>query len=234
MAYRANDKSANNKSMADNDEMLSCFERKFTCCPNYRYLSVVLFIIIGSVFVVSLLNILPHLIIDNKNFQVASASIYPLQNSIVIDADLRLDFSKEVIDALENGIPLTIAVDVQVFRQRHWWFNVLIKESRQLFELRYHPLTDVHEVTNVATNERYSFSSRQDAMAVLGTIRGAYLLEHQVLNKNKAYFIQIRTLLDISYLPAALRQVAALSSSWRLESSWYPLMINHSSEKEQI
>ena len=229
MTYRAND-----KSVVDNNEMTSCLERRFKCCPDYRYLSIVLFIIVGSVFVVLLLNILPHLIIDNKNFQVVSVRAYSLQSSIAIDATLQLDFSHEVIDALENGIPLTIAVEVQVFRERSGWFDVLIKESRQLFELRYHPLTDVHEVTNVATNERYSFSSRQDAMAVLGTIRGAYLLEYQVLNKNKAYFIQIRTLLDISYLTAELRQVAALSSSWRLESSWYRLAINHRTKKEQI
>ncbi len=229
MTYRAND-----KSVADNNEIISCLDRRFKCCPDYRYLSIALFIIVGSVFVVLLLNILPHLVVDNKNFQVVSARTYSLQSSIVIDAALQLDFSHEVIDALENGIPLTIAVEVQVFRERSGWFDVLIKESRQLFELRYHPLTDVHEVTNVATNERYSFSSRQDAMAVLGTIRGAYLLEHQVLNKNKAYFIQIRTLLDISYLPAELRQVAALSSSWRLESSWYRLAINHRTTKEQI
>jgi len=187
--------------------------------PSYPFLLILLFII-GSIAVFSLLNVLPRLL-DNKNFQVLSASSYPLKSDIAINALLKINFSKEVVEALENGIPLTIAVEVQVFYEKTWWRNVLIKESVQRFELRYHPLTDIHEVKNIATHERYSFNSRQEAMAILGTIQGAQLIEKNKLEVNKEYFVQIRTLLDISYLPAALRQLAAVSSAWRLESSWY-------------
>ena len=186
----------------------------------YQLISMVLFIVIGSIIVFSLLNVLPRLL-DNKNFQVLSAKSYPLKSNIAIDALLKINFTKEVVDALENGIPLTIAVEVQVFHKQTWWRNTLIKESVKLFELRYHPLTNIHEVKNRATNERYSFNSRQEAMAILGTIQGAQLIEQKMLDPDKIYCVQIRTLLDISYLPTALRQLAAVSSSWRLESSWY-------------
>ncbi len=187
--------------------------------PSTLFLLILLFII-GSIAVFSFLNVLPRLL-DNKNFQVLSASSYPLKSNIAINALLKINFTKEVVEALENGIPLTIAVEVQVFYEKTWWRNVLIKESVQRFELRYHPLTDIHEVKNIATYERYSFNSRQEAMAILGTIQGAQLIEKNKLEANKEYFVQIRTLLDISYLPAALRQLAAVSSTWRLESSWY-------------
>ena len=58
-------------------------------------------------------------------------------------------------------------------------------------------------------------------MATLGTIRGASLIEKKSLIQNNLYFVQMRTFLDINYLPIALRQIASLSSSWRLESPWY-------------
>ena len=203
----------------DNDEII-IERRRRKRCPKCQFLIILVVILVGSFAVFFLFNVLPNLM-NKGDFQVLSASSYELKNSIAIDADLKMHFPDEVVDALENGIPLTIAVEVQVLRERPWWRDLVLKSSVQLFELRYHPLTNVHEVKNIATDERYSFNSRQDAMAVLGTVRGALLIENKELNKNKKYSVQMRILLDISRLPSALRQLASLSSSWRLESAWY-------------
>lgn len=189
-------------------------------CPVCQFLFAFVLITLSSLVVFLLFSIFPSLM-NKGDFQIISASSFDKNKSIAIDADLKINFPDDVVDALENGIPLTIAVEVQVLRERPWWRNIIIKESTQLFELRYHPLTNVHEVKNIATDERYAFDSRQDAMAVLGTIRGAHLIEKNELSKNKQYFIQMRILLDISRLPPALRQIASLSLSWRLESSWF-------------
>ena len=189
-------------------------------CPQCQIFAVFLLILLSSFAVSFLFNVFPSLV-NKGDFQIISAGSFERNNSITIDADLKMDFTEDVVDALENGIPLTIAVEIQVLRKRFWWHNIIIKESTQLFELRYHPLTNVHEVKNIATDERYTFKTRQDAMAVLGTIRGAHLIEKKELSKNKQYYIQMRILLDISHLPPALRQLASLSPAWRLESSWF-------------
>ncbi|MCW8932783.1 MAG: DUF4390 domain-containing protein [Gammaproteobacteria bacterium] len=194
-------------------------------CPQCQALAVFVVILLSSIGLSFLFNVFPSLV-DKGDFQVISADSFGDKKSIAIDADLKMNFTDDVVDALENGIPLTIAVEVQVLRERLWWRNIIIKESRQLFELRYHPLTNVHEVKNIATNERYTFNSRQDAMAVLGTIRGAHLIEKKELSRDKQYYIQMRILLDVSHLPPALRQIASLSPSWRLESTWFRWLID--------
>lgn len=185
----------------------------------------VLFTIVTMLLVLSLIflflfNLLPGFTTQGE-FQVSSAKSYIVKEHILIDADMNMKFSEEVAEALENGIPLTIKVEVQVLRERFFWRDRMVKESLQLFELHYHPLTDIHEVVNIATEERYSFHSRQDAMAVLGTIRGAVLMNKKRLTKSHQYHIRMRTSLDISRLPLALRQIASLSSSWHLESPWF-------------
>lgn len=187
-------------------------------CPECQLFAALLLILLLSLLLSFLFN---TYLLNKKDFQVLSAYSFEQNDSIAIDADLKMSFPDDVVEALENGIPLTIAVDVQVLRERPWWRNIMIKESTQLFELRYHPLTNVHEVKNLATDDRYTFNSRQDAMAVLGTIRGAHLIEKKELSPAQQYFVQMRIFLDISHLPAALRQIASLSSSWRLESPWY-------------
>lgn len=177
-------------------------------------------LLVLSLIFLFLFNLLPRFTTQGE-FQISSASSYSVKERIVIDADMNMKFSEEVAEALENGIPLTIKVEVQVLRKRFLWRDIMVKESLQLFELRYHPLTDIHEVVNIATEERYSFRSRQDAMIVLGTIRAADLMDKKLLNNNNQYHIRMRTSLDISRLPLALRQIASLSSSWHLESPWF-------------
>jgi hypothetical protein len=192
--------------------------------PKTQFFIVLVVVLIFSLMLFFLFNLLPRLTTEDE-FQIIAPKAVEIDGRIVIDADLKMNFSNEVVEALENGIPLTIAVEVQVFQERLWWKDDIIKESLQLFELRYHPLTDVHEVKNLASNDRYSFNSRQDALDVLGTIRSAHLLDKKILEQNQSYYVQIHTLLDVSRLPSALRQVALLSPSWRLESAWHRLEI---------
>ena len=187
------------------------------------------------IFLILLLsfNVFPRMM-SQDGFHINFARSYMVDDNIILDADIKMDFSAEVAEALENGIPLMIVVEVQLFRERSFWRNVMIKESQRLFELRYHPLTNIHEVTNIATGKRYSFNSRQEAMAVLGIINGAHLINKKMLRPATQYVIQIRTFLDINYLPLALRQVAALSSSWYLRSIWYQWKLNLDQGTERI
>jgi len=190
--------------------------------PSQRY-QLLAMIIVGLILFVIILRILFLLPqwIGKHEFNVLSASSYTRDNQIVVDADIKMDFSDKAVEALENGIPLTVAVEVKVLRKRSWWRDVIIKESQKNFEFRYHPLTNVHEVKNLATGERYTFNTRQEALDVLGTIRSAQLIEINKLENNYTYYFQMRAFLDTSRLPAALRQVAALSPEWRLESQWF-------------
>ena len=222
------------QTLDDNGKLLLVERRNSKRCPKCQFFASLLIIFLGSFGVLFLFNALPHLT-SKGDFQIVSASSYELKEGIAINANLTMNFPDAVVEALENGIPLTIAVEAQVLRERPWWRNIMIKDSRKLFELRYHPLTNVHEVKNIATDERYSFNSRQDAMAVLGTIRGAHLIENKELIKNNQYIAQMRIMLDISHLPPELRQVASLSSSWRLESAWYRWNIfNNSKAQEKV
>jgi len=203
--------------------------RQNKCSKNCRALISIAIILILFLIFLFLFNFLPGITAQDE-FHIKSARSYVVNDGIVLDADMMMDFSNEAVEALENGIPLTLMVEVQLFRERFLWRNIIIKESQQLFELRYHPLTNIHEVKKIATGKRYSFNTRQDAMAVLGTIRGAHLIDKKVLNSDNQYTIRIRTSLDINHLPLALRQIASLSPSWYLKSPWYlwNLNIQHS------
>lgn len=170
--------------------------------------------------ILRILFLLPQWI-GKHEFQVLTASSSTQKKQIIVDADIKMDFSDKAVEALENGIPLTVVVEVKVMRERSWWFDAIVKQAQKDFEFRYHPLTNVHVVKNLATGVRYTFNTRQEALDVLGTIRGAQLIAVNKLDNNYRYYFQMRSFLDTSRLPAALRQIAALSPAWRLESQWF-------------
>jgi hypothetical protein len=231
MKFRSGDSHFSDSKFGDSDMAWPIERRHKKRCPKCQFFKIIAVLTMISIVVFLVFNMLPNWI-NKGDFQVLSVVSYQRDNSTFIDADLKIDFPEKVVDALENGIPLTIAVEVQIFRERPWWRNVIIKQSRQLFELRYHPLTDVHEVKNIATDDRYSFNSRKDAMVALGTIRMAHLIKNKKLENNNQYYVQMRLLLDVSRLPVALRQVASLSPSWRVESTWsrWPIKLRTDSQ----
>lgn len=191
----------------------------------HQLITMIILAVILFAIILRILFLLPQWI-GKHEFDVLSAISYTRNNNILVDADLKMDFSDEAVEALENGIPLTVVVEVKVLRKRDWWLDVAIKASQKIFEFRYHPLTNVHQVKNLATGERYSFNTRQQALDVLGTIRSAQLIEIDKLDNKSSYYIMMRAFLDTSRLPAALRQIAALSPAWRLESQWYQWQLN--------
>lgn len=153
-------------------------------------------------------------------FKVVSAKSYLVDYDYYIDASLKMDFSPAVIEALENGVSLTLKIELRL-EEINSWFDTILKRSSLQFELRYHALTEIYSIKNLLTEQEYSFNSRKKAMELLGTITHAHLIEKQKLDSSKEHTLYLRVLLDIWKLPDVLLPVASLSDEWNLTSQWY-------------
>lgn len=196
-------------------------------CQKARNLLVILFSTLG---ILSALIFLPQwfkAVNDTGGalFEVEMAESVLKEGSYYINARLKMDFTPEVIEALESGVPLTLNIELKVWQQ-HDWVDKTIKESTQSFEYRYNALTGIHSMQHVSSGQKYSFDSREDALALLGNIHLAHLIKKEELDSSTHHKVAMRVLLDIWNLPAVLRPVASLSPQWRLESDWYGWMLN--------
>lgn len=138
-----------------------------------------------------------------------------------LDARIDYDLSETVIDALDNGVPLTLQLQMEVWRKRDWLWDEVVASIQQRFRLEYHALARQYLVTNLNNGELRSFSSRQSAIDHLGRLDDFPLLDNSLLDPTGSYYGRLRTRLDIESLPAPLRPVAYLSADWRLTSDWY-------------
>ena len=138
----------------------------------------------------------------------------------LLNADIYYTLSDEVLEALENGVIITMQVAIRVERVREYLWNERIDEQILRYQLQYHALSGQYLVESLDSTESQSYLSLASALRVIGTIRDLPLLEQTKVREGEHYQVQLRSELDTNSLPAPLRPLAWLSSGWLLHSEW--------------
>jgi len=156
-----------------------------------------------------------------EGFTVRSAWTRLVDEVYYMSARVDYEFSKEALEALENGVPLDIKVYIEVEGVRNYMWNETVATLVQHYRLAYHALAEQYIVENLNSGTRKSFPSRYTAVSSMGTIDNLPILDRELLSSDKEYRGKIRARLDLESLPAPLRPWAWFTPSWRLSSDWY-------------
>ncbi len=154
-------------------------------------------------------------------FNVVNGSTKIIENQVFVDAQIHYQFSDVAKEALENGVPITIIVYLQMKADNSWFWQPYLVKTTLNYQLRYRPLTESYQVWDRTTNEKETFETFEAAKEQLGNIRNILLIEQSQMVKGTKYKIEIKAALDIEALPLPLRPLAYVSSSWKLSSQWY-------------
>ncbi len=155
-------------------------------------------------------------------FRVRSAEVRLESGVYFLDAKIAFDFSAEAMEAMNNGVTLTVLIDVEVFRQRTLWDRkILSRQSR--IHVGVHALSKKYVMKKLDTGETQTYRSVEEMSAALGSIERLPLFEASGLDAGTTYTARVRARLDIEALPSPLRPLAYVSQAWRLASDWYEL-----------
>ena len=138
----------------------------------------------------------------------------------VLDAQIDYRLSQTAIDALDNGVPLTMEVHVQVRNEHAWIWESDEADYRLRDVIRYQALSGLYEVVSLDTERRRNFVTREAALAALGEISGLKLIAAKRLDPKQSYQVDLKAELDIEALPLPLRPLAYLLPSWKLSTGW--------------
>lgn len=154
-------------------------------------------------------------------FEVISASTKLDSGLYRLSARIEYHFSKPALDAMQNGVPLTVEIEMAVRRRRSWAWDETVYSLSQRFRLEYHTLSRQYLVNNLNSGERRGFPTGNAALQFIGQIHDFPFLDKGLLSPNERYEGALRAWLDIESLPVPLRVLAYLSDDWRLTSDWY-------------
>jgi hypothetical protein len=154
-------------------------------------------------------------------FEVLKAELVPVGETYVLNADVDFRFSEPALEALENGVPLTLAMRLKVKRYRGWWMDATVYSEKRKFIVRYHPLAKSYQILQETSGVPQNFASRSALLAAMGEIRGWRALPVTSLEPGEEYWAFFSVNLDIEALPLPLRPIAYVSPSWYLGSPWF-------------
>lgn len=168
----------------------------------------------------------PAPLLAGDEFQIKEVRTRLEAGVFVLDADIELQFSPEALEALDNGVPLTIVLHFQVRNADAWIWEDSAADLRLRYAVRYKPLSERYEVYRLPGERGRSFVSREAAIAALGELRGLQIVSKDRLDPESDYRVHIKAELDIEELPLPLRPIAYLRPAWKLGSSWtqWPLI----------
>lgn len=145
-----------------------------------------------------------------------------LKNKVYhVSAKIKYGLSSKAEEALANGIPLLILIDIEVAKPRWWWWDGAIANLEQGYLLIYHALSENYIIHNLNSGTQENFVSLSRALETLGEIKDLPLLDANLLQADNDYYIRMRTYLDIESLPAPMQPIAYVDNDWQLESDWY-------------
>lgn len=154
-------------------------------------------------------------------FEVRTAGTYLKGDHYQLTARIDYNFSTEMLDALDNGVPLTLHLEIEVQRVRSWWADQTLTRLERRYQLTYHAFSSQYLLRDLLSAELSIHPTLNQALTALGSLDDLPLVNAAAVAPDEKYQVQLRTSLDIEALPAPLRPVAYITPGWRKSSEWY-------------
>ncbi|WP_455201530.1 DUF4390 domain-containing protein [Kaarinaea lacus] len=174
---------------------------------------------------VLVLFLVPPGVTQAQGFKINHAEIVLSDKVYHLNASLDFDFSNDVLEAINNGVPLVLELIIEIMEPRRYWYDDEVASLEQRYQLQFHALTEQYIVTNLNSGAQYTFFSLSAAVQKVGNVNNLPIIDEQLLeDKNSEnYYARIRTTLGFDNLPVPLKLDAWTSRSWWLGTDWLEL-----------
>ena len=154
------------------------------------------------------------------NLQVRSASTTLNDGVHELEARVQLILSGQALKALNNGVPLTIEMQVEVIRVRRFYVDDQEAELSFTYTLEYSPLGQRYVVRNDASGDQEAFATLYSALNHLGRVQGLPIIDDVLLKPDSNYRVRLRALLS-SKVNTPLKFIFFWRDKWQLKSEWF-------------
>lgn len=157
-------------------------------------------------------------------FSVNNPKVHQIGNGYVVSAQIDYPLTPRVIEALENGVPITFFQELEIIELfpiigNFWQWETSLWQSRLRYELRYHALSEQYVIVSLDTGHQQNFPNLEGALTALGQINDL-TVPPEFTEEVDDIILRIRSGLDLNALPTPMRPGALISSKWQLTSPW--------------
>lgn len=156
-----------------------------------------------------------------QRFEIRSAYVEDAEGVYLLNATLVFDLPEGAREAIRQGAPLTLDLDIVLHRSRRLWLDDNVASLEQHYELSYHALSERYLVRNVNSGQQSSFPTLDMALDSLRVIANLPILDESLVLPKSRHEVSLRAHLDVRTMPDALRFILFWSDNWSQSTEWY-------------
>jgi len=158
---------------------------------------------------------------SESGFAVLTAESKLVDGVVRLDVLFDLQFSDQLVEALQNGISFNLLIEIEILKQRNYLWSKQVATLEQRYQISYQPLTKHYVLNNLNSDLEFQFPTFESLLAVVTMLHDFPLLDYSLLEAEASYVGDIRIAVDRSSFPVPLRLMSYVSGDWHLTSDWY-------------
>lgn len=153
-------------------------------------------------------------------FEIRNAFAQPVDGVWQLSAIVDLSLSDAALDALAEGIPLTLVLDIVVTRERRFLPDEDVAELQQRWRLEYDALSERYVVVNLNSRAQATYPSLADALDDLSRIDALPLIDEDLLVAGSRHDISLQASVEIGGISTAVK-ILVFWREWSRSTEWY-------------
>ena len=158
---------------------------------------------------------------EDRRFAIRNAFVEPVAGVWQLNAIIELGLSEAAQEALGEGIPLTMVLEMLVTRERSFLPDTDVAELQQRWRLAFDALSERYVVTNLNSGAQATYATLDEALASLARVRGLPIIDAALLQPGVRHDVSLRVSVEIGGLPDAVR-LLIFWRDWTRVTDWYP------------
>jgi hypothetical protein len=155
-----------------------------------------------------------------ERFEIRNAYAEPRDGVWQLSAILELSLSRAASEALGEGIPLTLVLDIMVTRERRLLPDETVAELQQRWRLEYDALSERYVVVNLNSRAQVTYATLDEALAGLSRIEALPLIDEDLLAAGKRHDISLQASVEIGGISTAVK-LLVFWREWSRSTDWY-------------
>ena len=162
---------------------------------------------------------------NGPGVEVTELRLEKSEGALLLQSSLRLDLSSVVEDALQKGMPLYFVSEVEITRDRWYWYDKKISTVARHYRLAYQPLTRLWRLNvsrepigtvGLASSLSQSFETLPEALAAIRRTVNWKVADLSEIDSDNKYTLMFKFRLDVSQLARPFQMTAGSNAEWNL------------------
>lgn len=163
----------------------------------------------------------PAVAFSEQQFVVESVTTQLNETVYFLNTVFEINLPGYISDAVDQGFDLPLAMEIEVYKQRRFWFDEKVVYIKQQYRLNYHALLDAVSIFDINAGSRKFFLSLDEAIQQMSVLLSYPLLDNNDLSATHRYSARLRFGIDNSEIPLPLKSSSFWENDWSLISDWY-------------